>query len=80
MTRVPRQDPRLAPPAQALDVIDVRLWGSEASVTRHADMIGGLPGVTVLTRHGPVAARRGSGQRIYLTVLLADPSDMRSPP
>jgi hypothetical protein len=50
--------------------VQVRLLGSQPELTALAALVGSLPGVEILTAHGPRPNRHDPGERVYLTVRI----------
>jgi hypothetical protein len=62
-----------APSPAAPGVVLVRLLGSRSDLAALAGLVAGLPGVEILTAHGPRPNRRDPGERVYLTVRIDQP-------
>ena len=59
-----------SPPAPAPGVVQVRLLGSLPELAVLAGLMGSLPGLEILTAHGPRPNRYDPGERVYLTVRI----------
>ena len=51
-------------------VVQVRLLGSLPELAELAGLMGSLPGLEILTAHGPRPNRYDPGERVYLTVRI----------
>ena len=63
-----------APSPAAPGVVQVRLLGSRPELAALAQLVGSLPGVEILTAHGPRPNRYDPGERVYLTVRIDLPA------
>jgi hypothetical protein len=67
-----------APSPAAPGVVQVRLLGSLPELAALAQLVGSLPGVEILTAHGPRPNRYDPGERVYLTVRIDLPVTRRT--
>lgn len=63
-----------APSPAAPGVVQVRLLGALPELTALAGYLGSLPGLEILTAHGPRPNRYDPGERVYLTVRIDPPA------
>jgi hypothetical protein len=59
-------------------VVQVRLLGALPELAALAQLVAGLPGLEILTAHGPRPNRHDPGGRVYLTVRI-DPAAGAAP-
>ncbi len=59
-----------APSPAAPGVVQVRLLGARPELAALAGLVAALPGVEILTAHGPRPNRYDPGERVYLTVRI----------
>jgi hypothetical protein len=55
-------------------VVQVRLLGSLPELAALAQLVASLPGVEILTAHGPRPNRYDPGERVYLTIRIDPPA------
>ncbi len=55
-------------------VVQVRLLGSRPELAALAQLVASLPGLEILTAHGPRPNRYDPGERVYLTVRIDLPA------
>jgi hypothetical protein len=68
-----------APSPAGPGVVQVRLLGSRPELAALALLVARLPGVEILTAHGPRPNRYDPGERVYLTVRI-DPAPAGAAP
>jgi hypothetical protein len=59
-----------APSPAAPGVVQVRLLGALPELAALAQLVASLPGLEILTAHGPRPNRCDPGERVYLTVRI----------
>jgi hypothetical protein len=59
-------------------VVQVRLLGSRPELIALAGCLGNLPGLEILTAHGPRPNRYDLGERVYLTIRIDSPAGAAS--
>ena len=62
-----------APSPAGPGVVQVRLLGLRPELAALAALVGSLPGLEILTAHGPRPNRSDPGGRVYLTVRIDPP-------
>ena len=67
-----------APSPAAPGLVQIRLLGSLPELTALAALMGSLPGLEILTAHGPRPNRYDLGERVYLTIRIDSPAGAAS--